>query len=182
MPTLSPVSPAIPTRSTGFAACSRVSAGFQTDASYPYGAGGPNAGFALITDAYMRRYAPRAKTLAASASPTTERAVIPASIDEISSNHGTIFVGRPIADPLVLFDCVMPCAGAETFLVMRDETARSLGVPSARVLATIERTTHFPKTRSSCAAAGRSTPAELFAMAGVAPSGIDVVQTYDDYP
>ena len=26
---------------------------------------------------------------------------------------------RPIADPLRLFDCVMPCAGAEGFLVMR---------------------------------------------------------------
>ncbi len=27
---------------------------FATDASYPYGAGGPNASFALLTDAYMR--------------------------------------------------------------------------------------------------------------------------------
>src|SRR5947209_14582527 len=29
---------------------------FAADASYPYGAGGPNASFALLTDAYMRRY------------------------------------------------------------------------------------------------------------------------------
>ena len=35
---------------------------------------------------------------------------------------------RPIADPIHLFDCVMPCAGAEAFLVMREERARELGL------------------------------------------------------
>ena len=29
---------------------------FAQDASYPYGAGGPNASFALITDHYMRKF------------------------------------------------------------------------------------------------------------------------------
>ena len=37
---------------------------------------------------------------------------------------------RPIAEPLHLFDCVMPCAGAEAFLVMSEERARSLKNPS----------------------------------------------------
>ncbi len=37
---------------------------------------------------------------------------------------------RAIAEPFHLFDCVMPCAGAEAFLVMREETAASLGLPS----------------------------------------------------
>ena len=35
---------------------------------------------------------------------------------------------RPISDPIHLFDCVMPCAGAEAFLVMSEERARDLGL------------------------------------------------------
>jgi acetyl-CoA acetyltransferase len=35
---------------------------------------------------------------------------------------------RPIADPIRLFDCVMPCAGAEGFLVMRRARAERLGL------------------------------------------------------
>ena len=51
---------------------------------------------------------------------------------------------RPIADPLRLFDCVMPCAGAEAFLVMTEDRARALDLPFARILGTIERHNAFP--------------------------------------
>ncbi len=50
---------------------------------------------------------------------------------------------RPIADPMRLFDCVMPCAGAEGLLVMRREIAAELGLRHARMLATIERHNAF---------------------------------------
>ena len=50
---------------------------------------------------------------------------------------------RPIADPLHLFDCVMPCAGAEAFLVMTEERAKALKLPYARLLGTIERHNAF---------------------------------------
>ena len=33
---------------------------------------------------------------------------------------------RPIAEPLHLFDCVMPCAGAEGFLVLSGKSAQRL--------------------------------------------------------
>jgi len=89
---------------------------------------------------------------------------------------------RPIADPLALFDCVMPCAGAEALLVMREETARSLGLASARVLATIERHNAYSDDAIQLRGGWAMDFSELFAMAGMAPSDIDVVQTYDDYP
>ena len=38
---------------------------------------------------------------------------------------------RPISDPIHLFDCVMPCAGAEAFLVMSEERGARPG-PRAR--------------------------------------------------
>src|SRR5215831_7993029 len=50
---------------------------------------------------------------------------------------------RPISDPIHLYDCVMPCAGAEAFLVMREETATSLRLPAAKLLSTIERHNAF---------------------------------------
>ena len=50
---------------------------------------------------------------------------------------------RPIADPIHLFDCVMPCAGAEAFLVMSDTRARGLGLPFASLRGAIERHNAF---------------------------------------
>src|SRR5207248_218976 len=51
---------------------------------------------------------------------------------------------RPIADPIHLFDCVMPCAGAEAFVVCREDVAKSLNLPRVRILSTIERHNAFP--------------------------------------
>src|SRR5207245_2599650 len=50
---------------------------------------------------------------------------------------------RAIAEPLHLFDCVMPCAGAEGFLVLSEERARALGIPFAALMGTIERHNAF---------------------------------------
>src|SRR3546814_17573134 len=61
---------------------------------------------------------------------------------------------RRITDPIHLFDCVMPCAGAEGYLVMREEQAAALGLKYVRLLSTIER--HNDWIRS----AGRSVGKE----------------------
>ena len=113
---------------------------FARDATYPYGSGGPNTMFAFITAHYMRAYgatredfgricvAQRDNALATPYAMFTK----PLSIDEYMA-------ARVIADPIHLFDCVMPCAGAEGVLVMREERARDLGLSHARVLGAIER-------------------------------------------
>ena len=46
---------------------------------------------------------------------------------------------RPIADPIALFDCVMPCAGSECFLVMSEDEAIRRGLPYATLAGAIER-------------------------------------------
>jgi acetyl-CoA acetyltransferase len=89
---------------------------------------------------------------------------------------------RPIATPLGLFDCVMPCAGAEAFLVTRDDLAASLNLPAARVLATIERHNAFPDDPIQIRGGWAMDRDELWAMAGIAPADVDFVETYDDYP
>ena len=89
---------------------------------------------------------------------------------------------REIAEPIHLFDCVMPCAGAEAFLVVREETARAQGLPYARLLSAIERHHAFSQDLIQERGGWVQDIEELYAMAGVGPGQIDVLQTYDDYP
>ena len=89
---------------------------------------------------------------------------------------------RVIADPIHLFDCVMPCAGAEAFLVMSEARARALGLPHALVRGAIERHNAFADDPIMVRGGWRVDRDELYAMAGARPDDIDLIQTYDDYP
>jgi acetyl-CoA acetyltransferase len=90
--------------------------------------------------------------------------------------------GRKIADPITLFDCVMPCAGAEAFLVMQEDRARELGLPFARILSTIERHNAYPDDPVQIRGGWALDKDEFWSMAGVTPEQVDILQTYDDYP
>jgi acetyl-CoA acetyltransferase len=89
---------------------------------------------------------------------------------------------RLIAEPLRLFDCVMPCAGAEAFLVMSDARARDLGLSAVSILSTSERHNSFPDDPIQMRGGWALDRDELFARAGVTHADIDFLQTYDDYP
>ena len=89
---------------------------------------------------------------------------------------------RPIAEPLHLFDCVMPCAGAEAFLVMSEARARALGLAHATLRASIERHNAFSTDPIMVRGGWLVDRDELYAMAGCRPEQIGFVQTYDDYP
>jgi len=156
---------------------------FSADAVYPYGAGGPNGSFALLTDAYMRTYSATREDFG--------RICIAQRANALATPHALMkrpltmeqyLAARPIADPIALFDCVMPCAGAEAFLVMRDDTAASLGLPAARLLSTIERHNAFPEDPIQLRGGWAMDAPELYAMAGIGPDAVDFLETYDDYP
>jgi len=118
---------------------------FAQDAMYPYGAGGANASFALITKNYMNRYGAKREDFARICIAQRENAVsIPHAMMKKRLTLDEYMSARPIADPIHLFDCVMPCAGAEAFIVCREDTAKSLNVPSVRILSTIERHNAYP--------------------------------------
>lgn len=156
---------------------------FAQDASYPYGSGGPNGCFALLTDHYMRTFGARREDFGKLCVAQRTNALRnpdaimkkPLSLDEYMN-------ARPISDPLHLFDCVMPVAGAEALLVMREEHADALGLSVARLLSTIERHNAFPDDPIQYRGGWAMDVHELYAMAGVTPSDINVLQTYDDYP
>jgi acetyl-CoA acetyltransferase len=156
---------------------------FSTEAAWPYGAGGPNAVFALITAAYMERHGVtredfgrfcveqrengRANPLALLREPLTLEEYLDA---------------RPIAEPLHLYDCVMPCAGGEGFLVLREERAAELGLGYARIRGIIERHNAFPEDPVQLRGGWARDRDALFEQANAGPADLDFVQTYDDYP
>ncbi len=76
----------------------------------------------------------------------------------------------------------MPCAGAEAFLVMREDEAQSRGLAYARISATIERHNAFPEDPIQLRGGWAMDIDELYEMAGCGPESIDLLQTYDDYP
>ncbi len=156
---------------------------FARDATYPYGSGGPNSIFAFITANYMRTFGARREDFGRIAVAQRSNALKnpnamfkkPLTLEEYMS-------ARPIADPIHLFDCVMPCAGAEAFLVMSEARARDLGLAHAVLRGAIERHNAYAEDPIMVRGGWQVDRDDLYAQAGARPDDIDFVQTYDDYP
>ena len=156
---------------------------FARDASYPYGSGGPNSIFAFITAAYMRTYGATREDFGRICVAQRTNALRNANaLFKVPLTIEQYLGARPIADPIHLFDCVMPCAGAEAFLVMREERAKDLGLPHALVRGAIERHNAYADDPVLLGGGWRVDRDDLYAQADATPESIDFVQTYDDYP
>ena len=156
---------------------------FAQDAVYPYGSGGPNASFALIASNYMRTYGATRADFGKLAVAQRENALSyphalmkkPLTLDEYMS-------ARAISPPIHLFDCVMPCAGAEAFLVMGEDIAQSLNLPFVRMLGSIERHNAFADDAIQHRGGWVMDRDDLYGQAGLTPDKLSFIQTYDDYP
>ncbi len=156
---------------------------FARDAVYPYGSGGPNASFAFLTAHYARTYGARPEDFGKLCVAQRSNALHnPLALFKKPLTLEQYLNARLIADPLRLFDCVMPCAGAEGFLVMGRATAERLDLPYARLLATIERHNAFAEDPIQFRGGWALDRDELYAQAGIGPTDIDFLQSYDDYP
>jgi len=156
---------------------------FARDAVYPYGAGGPNASFAFLTAHYMKLHGATRKDFGKLCVAQRSNALkFPLALFKKPLTLEEYLAARLIAEPLHLFDCVMPCAGADAFLVMNDTTAKTLALPYVRLLGTIERHNAFASDPVQMRAGWALDREDLYAQAGAAPKDIDFVQTYDDYP
>jgi acetyl-CoA acetyltransferase len=147
----------------------------------PHGSGGTNGLFGIVQRKHMETYGTTRRQLGRIAvdqranAQRNEAALLrgPMTIDDYL--NATV-----IADPLGLFDCVMPCSGGEAIVVgPLDRMPAGKGV---RILSGRERHNH---------PAGEVTPLRggwelfrdgLFDEAGVGPTDMHFVQVYDDYP
>ena len=156
---------------------------FARDAVYPYGSGGPNASFAFLTDYYMRTFGAKREDFGKiCVAQRTNALQFPYALMKTPLTLDQYLAARLIAEPLRLYDCVMPCAGAEAFLVLHRSEAEKLGLPYARILATIERHNAFPDDPIQYRGGWSLDCDELYAQAAVGPRDISVVAAYDDYP
>lgn len=156
---------------------------FARDAVYPYGSGGPNASFAFLTDHYMRQHGAAREDFGKLCVQQRSNALgFPHALFKKPLTMEQYLSARPITLPLRLFDCVMPCAGSEGFLVMSRRRAQRLGLPHADILSTIERHNAFPEDPIQMRGGWALDRDDLYALAGVGPQDMDFVQTYDDYP
>jgi len=156
---------------------------FSQDASYPYGSGGPNGSFSLITSHHMKTCGSRREDFGKICVAQRENALrYPDALMHKPLTLEQYMEARLIADPIVLFDCVMPCAGAEAYLVMREDDARAQDLPYAHILSTIERHNAFPDDPVQVRGGWALDKDEFWDMAGIEPDDVDLLQTYDDYP
>ncbi|PLW82396.1 acetyl-CoA acetyltransferase [Kineobactrum sediminis] len=157
---------------------------FTIDASFPYGGGGPNAAFGLITQRYMDEFDARREDFGAIAVAQRYNAnhYPPALLGHKTLSLEQYLSARPIAGPLHLFDCVMPCAGGEGFLMMSEDRARALGLPYCTILAAGELHNAHREDDIQLRGGWTEYANQLWAMAGLGPEDVDILQTYDDYP
>jgi acetyl-CoA acetyltransferase len=156
---------------------------FTQDAVWPYGAGGPNASFAFLTAYYMREFGARREDFGKLCVAQRQNALsFPYALFRKPLALEEYLNARQIAEPLRLFDCVMPCAGAEAFLVMSRARARDLGLKFVKVLSSCERHNAFPEDPIQMRGGWVLDRDGLFARAGIGHGQVDFLQTYDDYP
>ena len=156
---------------------------FANDAVYPYGSGGPNSSFAFLTNYYMQEYGTSREDFGKLCIAQRDNALpIAHAMMKKPLNMEEYLNARLIAEPIRLFDCVMPCAGAEAYLVMSEEKAKYLGIPYATILSTIERHNAFPDDPIQFRGGWALDIDDFYDQAGLGPANIDFLQAYDDYP
>ncbi|MGJ7498094.1 thiolase family protein [Variovorax sp. RT4R15] len=155
----------------------------SNDAVFPYGAGGPTMPFAHVTRQYMdatgssRDDFGRLCVAQRDNAGRCEHALLrkPITLDDYLS-------APAISEPFHKLDLVMPCAGAEGFLVLREAHAKALRIPYARILSVVERHNAYPNEHPVLRGGWLLECERLYASAGCQPDDIDVVATYDDCP
>ena len=157
---------------------------WSIDAAFPYGAAGPNGPFSLITRHYMDLYGAQREDFARICLDQRYNAnhYAPALLGHKTLSLENYLTARAIAGPLHLFDCVMPCAGGEGFLVMTEDRAQHLGIPGVPILAADERHNAHAEDPIQDRGGGTDYMQAMYECAGTGPDDLDFLQTYDDYP
>jgi len=149
----------------------------------PQGFGGANGMFALHTRLYMERHGASREDFGRFCIALRDNAGRnPNALLRQPLTMEAYLNAKPIADPLHLYDCVMPCIGADAVVLVSERIAHRLNGPAVRILAA-EEIHNFPANDPYAVPGGWSGLAErLYARAGVEPGQIGFAQVYDDYP
>lgn len=147
----------------------------------PHGFGGMPGLFAMIQRKHMERYGTTREQLGRIAVDLRANARLNAAALLRAPMSLQDYLDAPqIAEPLGLYDCVMPCSGAEALLVgPLDRVPKGKGV---RLLASRERNNHPANEVAPVSGGWEVFRDELFAEAGRSHGDMHFMQLYDDFP
>jgi acetyl-CoA acetyltransferase len=148
-----------------------------------YGYGGPNTLMALIQRLHMAQYGTMLEQIGKIAMAQRENALNnPQALFREPMSYQDYLNSRMISDPIRLFDCVMPCSGAECVILASEEKARQIA-DKLVYLVTDAEISHYQvanmlpdKTTFGMKVVGDRIFTE------VKREDIDLFEIYDDYP
>jgi acetyl-CoA acetyltransferase len=148
-----------------------------------YGYGGPNSLMALIQRLHMEKYGTTLEQIGKIAVAQRENALNnPQALFRERMSMQDYLNSRMISDPIRLFDCVMPCSGAECVILASEEKAKKL-TDKLVYLVTDAEISHYQvanmrpdKTTFGMKVVGDRIFSEL------RHEDIDLLEIYDDYP
>lgn len=148
-----------------------------------YGYGGPNSLMALIQRLHMEQYGTTLEQIGKIAVSQRENALNnPQALFREPMSLQDYLNSRMISDPIRLFDCVMPCSGAECVILASEEKAKKI-TDKPVYLVTDAEISHYQvanmlpdKTTFGMKVVGDRIFSE------VKHEDIDLFEIYDDYP
>ena len=149
----------------------------------PYAFGGTNGLFALVEREHRELYGTKRTQLAKLAVTQRSNAELnPNALLRSPMTEEDYLTARLIADPIRLYDCVLPCTGADAVLVMSRERADELGLAGISILSGRAQNNYLPLEPLSLRTGAERFAPQLFEDARLAHADLDFVQLYDDYP
>lgn len=148
-----------------------------------YGYGGPNSLMALIQRLHMEQFGTTLEQIGKIAIAQRENArQNPQALLREPMSLEDYLNSRMISDPIRLFDCVMPCSGAECVVLASEEKAKQITDKLVYLVTDAEKV-HYQvanmlpeKTTFGIKVVGERLFSE------VKREDIDLLQLYDDYP
>jgi acetyl-CoA acetyltransferase len=157
--------------------------GSVRDYMSPYGFGGANGMFALHTRLYMDRNGARREDFGKLAISQRENALKnPNALFKNALSMDDYLNARQIADPLRLYDCVMPCVGADCVVMVSERLARTLKGPHLRIAAGGEYHNYPANDIYSLTGGWEGFAPRMYERSGLRPRDLQFAQLYDDYP
>jgi acetyl-CoA acetyltransferase len=156
--------------------------GSMRDHMAPHGFGGANGTFALQTRLYMEEFGATREDFGRL--PVAQRFNALGNPNALFKTELTMedyLNARMIADPLRLYDCVMPCVGGDCIILASAAVAR--GRDRLVAIKGGGEMHNFPADDVYALRTGWEVfSPRMFAQAGIGPEQLDFAQLYDDYP
>ncbi len=149
----------------------------------PFGFGGANGTFALHTRLYMERFAAMREDFGKLCIAQRENALLnPNALFKKPLTMDEYLNARVIAEPLGLFDCVMPCTGGDCVILASEKVTEKLDVPPVRILGGGEWHNYPGDDIYTLRAGWEKFSDRMYEQARYGPDDMQFAQLYDDYP